>query len=146
MVPRCSATWRAEYKRVKPSNRGLANHVAVSPISHSNEFMAGFPAASESNDLMTGSCRSCTALLLAISIPRFCVTQVPPRPGSVPSDPAAGTPDRGEGPRTAPPPRPSRPSSRPRWVRPGTRLWPELHTARVAPPQLELELAAMQQR
>src|SRR5215472_13021954 len=141
MVPRCSATWRAEYKRVRPSNRGLANHVAVSPISDSNEFMAGFPATSESNDLMAGSCRSCTAVLLAISIPRFCATQVLPRPDAYmywpsplprprpvfvievdarqsdappslersgdpdlsPSDPAAGTPDRGEGPRTARP-------------------------------------------
>src|SRR6516162_7865951 len=80
MVPRCSATWRAEYKRVMPSNRGLASHAEVSPISDSNEFMAGFPATSESNDLIAGSCRSCTAVLLAISIPRVCVTQVPSRP------------------------------------------------------------------
>src|SRR5215469_11909889 len=78
MVPRCSATWRAECKRVRPSNRGPATHVEVSPISDSNESMVGFPATSESNDLMAGSCRSCTAMLLAISIPRFCVTQVPP--------------------------------------------------------------------
>src|SRR6516165_3842717 len=140
MVPRCSATWRAEYKRVRASNRGLANHVAVSPISHSNEFMAGFQATSESNDLMTGSCRSSTATLLAISIPRFCVIQVPSRPDASiywpvrclactpvlvieadvrqidippclersgdpdlsPSDPALGTPGRGEGPRPTP--------------------------------------------
>src|SRR5690349_9935465 len=80
MVPRCSATWRAEYNRVMPSNRVLASQVAVSPISDSNEFMVGFPATSESDDLMTGSCRSCTAVLLAISIPRFCVTQLPSQP------------------------------------------------------------------
>src|SRR5947207_1630077 len=63
-----------------PSNRGLASQLAVSQISDSNELMAGFPATSESNDLMTGSCRSCTATLLAISIPRFCVIQVLSRP------------------------------------------------------------------
>jgi hypothetical protein len=34
-------------------------------------------------------------------------------PDLCPSDPAAGTPERGEGPRTARPPHPSRPSSRP---------------------------------
>src|SRR5215831_4439429 len=80
MVPRCSATWRAEYKRVTPSNLGRASHAAVSPISDSNEFMAGIPATSESNDLMAGSCRSYTAVLLVISIPRLCVIQVPSRP------------------------------------------------------------------
>src|SRR6266516_6828709 len=52
-----------------PSNRGQANHLAVSPISDSNAFMAGFSATSESNDLMTGSCRSYTAALLATSNP-----------------------------------------------------------------------------
>src|SRR6516164_9595244 len=127
MVPRCSTTSRGEYKRMMPSNRGLANHVAVSPIS-------------DSNDLMTGSCRSNSATLLAISIPRFCVIQVPSRPDASiywpvrclactpvlvieadirqidvppclersgdpdlsPSDPALGTPGRGEGPRPTP--------------------------------------------
>src|SRR5215470_3874795 len=121
MVPRCSTTSRAECKRVMPSNRGLANHVVVSPISDSNEFMAGFP-------------RSYTTVLLAISIPRFCVMEVrvpagcmhvlarlrlrlhpvfaleadvgqivaPPclaqsgGPDLSPSDPAVGTPGRGE--------------------------------------------------
>src|ERR1700730_14297110 len=63
-----------------PSNRGLADHLAVSPISDSNELMAGFSATSESNDLMTGSFRSCTAALLATSKSRFCVMRVPYRP------------------------------------------------------------------
>src|SRR5215470_19901094 len=80
MVPRCSATWRAEYKRVMPSNRGLASHVAVSPISDSNEFMAGFPATSESNVLMTGSCRSLHRGTSRDLDTQICVTQVPSRP------------------------------------------------------------------
>jgi hypothetical protein len=54
-----------------PSNRGLANHLAVSPISDSNELMAGFPAACESDDLMAGSCHSYAAALLATSKSRF---------------------------------------------------------------------------
>src|SRR5215510_9027823 len=168
-----------------PSNRGLASHAAVSPISDSNEFMAGFPATSESNDLMTGSCRSYTAVLNAISIPRFCVTQVPPRPHPYmywpsplprprpvfvievdvrqsdappslersgdpdlsPSDPAAGTPNRGEGPRTAPAATPRADhTADPRWAARAHDFGPELGTARVAPPQLELELAAIQRQ
>src|SRR6516162_4056333 len=87
MVPRCSATWRAEYKRVRASNRGLASHAAVSPISDSNEFMAGFPATSESNDLMTGSCHSCTAVFLTTSIPRFYMMRVPAGRIHVPASP-----------------------------------------------------------
>src|SRR6266702_639366 len=65
-----------------PSNRGLANHLAVSPISDSNELMAGFSATSESNDLMTGSCRSYCAVLLATPKSRFCVMRVPSRPNA----------------------------------------------------------------
>src|SRR5215472_546963 len=64
MVPRCSTTWRAEYRRVMPSNRGLANHPAVSAISDSNELTAGLTATSESNEFMTNSClrtRCCAA-------------------------------------------------------------------------------------
>src|SRR5215472_2530395 len=118
MVPRCSATWRAEYKRVRPSNRGPASHVEVSPISDSNEFMVGFPATSESNDLMTGSCRFCIAVLLAISIPRFCVTGAAPAPwihvlaspmlaragrlGTLPSGDDLGTGSRGSVARASP--------------------------------------------
>src|SRR5690242_6247615 len=46
-----------------PSNRGLANHLAVSPISESSELMTGFSATFESNDFITSSCRSRTAAL-----------------------------------------------------------------------------------
>src|SRR5215467_7215497 len=56
MVPRCSTTWRAEYKRVTASNRGRANHRAVSAISASNELIgriSATSATSASNDLMT---------------------------------------------------------------------------------------------
>ena len=56
-----------------PSNRGLANHRAVSPISDSNTFIAGFSATSESNDLMTGSCGSYIAALFVFSKSGFCV-------------------------------------------------------------------------
>src|SRR6266705_2176755 len=52
-----------------PSNRGLANHLAFSPTS-------------ESNDLMTGSCRSYCAVLLATPKSRFCVMRVPSRPNA----------------------------------------------------------------
>src|SRR5215475_11977332 len=40
-----------------PSNRGLASHRAVSPVSDSNEFVDGLLATLESSDVMTGSCR-----------------------------------------------------------------------------------------
>jgi hypothetical protein len=62
-----------------PSNRGLASHLAVSPISESNEFMAGFSATFESNDFITSSCRTRTAALLVTSKSSFSVMRVPSR-------------------------------------------------------------------
>src|SRR5215471_348459 len=55
-----------------PSNRGLASHLAVSPVSDSSELVAGFSATPESNVLITNSCRSSTAAPLATPTPRFC--------------------------------------------------------------------------
>src|SRR5215469_3713375 len=75
MVPLCSTTWRAEYKRVRLSNRGLASHRAVSPTSESTELVTAFLVTSESSDLMTGSCRSYTAARPATSKSRPCVMQ-----------------------------------------------------------------------
>src|SRR6266511_4348096 len=45
MVPRCSTTWRAVYRRVVPANRGLSNHFWVSAISCSNKVMSALPLA-----------------------------------------------------------------------------------------------------
>src|SRR5262249_61763551 len=57
-----------------------ARQAASPTLSAPHALTADFPGSAESNDLMAGSCRSYTAVLNAISIPRFCVTQVPPRP------------------------------------------------------------------
>src|SRR5215472_9410297 len=100
MVPLCSTTWRAEYKRVRLSNRGLANHRAVSATSESNELVAAFLVTSESSDLMTGSCRSYTAARPATSkIQALHDAKSSYDPDSIPqSDLPAGTPGRGGGP------------------------------------------------
>src|SRR6266545_2481343 len=45
MVPRCSTTCRAVYRRVVPANRGLSNHFWVSAISCSNKVMSALPLA-----------------------------------------------------------------------------------------------------
>src|SRR5712692_1145035 len=89
MVPRCSTTWRAEYRRVRPSKRGLASHCAVSAISDSNALMAGSWATSDSIDLMAGSllllhCRGCRGLEIQVlcdagAVPAECI--------HVPADP-----------------------------------------------------------
>src|SRR4029453_5656844 len=39
MVPRCSTTCRAVYRRTIPANRGLSNHSWVSLISRSNDLI-----------------------------------------------------------------------------------------------------------
>src|SRR5215467_3758816 len=62
MVPRCSTTCRAEYRRVMPSNRGLSNHRAVSPTSESVELMACCSVTCELYDPMTCSCYAAARL------------------------------------------------------------------------------------
>src|SRR5215469_14967147 len=79
MVPRCSTTCRGEYRRVMPSNRGLASHLAVSAISDSNPLTSRWTATSESNRFMTNSCPQHCCAACDLKNQALC-DAVPPRP------------------------------------------------------------------